>query len=399
MASIEKYRTATGEPRYNVHWRIGNRSLERSFRRARDAEAFKRHVETEPDSTTTVDPARGVVLFGEYAEAWLSERRRTDGRPLALRTRELYRSLFDRHLVAAFGARPLNKLRTEDVRRWHTKLAGDLGPLQAAQAFRLLRVILNTAVEDERITVNPCRLRGAGVERFRRTPFVDAGIVLALSDAIEERYRALVLLAGFGGLRLGELLGLQRGDIDVDANTVRIERQTVELAHGERLQTPPKTDAGTRTVHLPPSVSAALAAHLDRFCAEGNEALVFTGPLSDGLRRAALCKAWNKARRADGLDQLHLHDLRHAAATLAAQTGATTRELMSRLGHASPAAAHRYQHAAERLDVSIAESLEVLLQTVRPPMAASQIERADDVVGGNCGEEADLDGYPGGYHP
>jgi hypothetical protein len=83
MASIEKYRTATGEPRYNVHWRVGNRSTERSFRRAKDAEAFKRHVETEPAITTAVDPARGAVLFGEYAAVWLSERRRTDGRPLA----------------------------------------------------------------------------------------------------------------------------------------------------------------------------------------------------------------------------------------------------------------------------------------------------------------------------
>ena len=133
----------------------------------------------------------------------------------------------------------------------------------------------------------------------------------------------------------------QGGDIDVDANTVRIKRQTVEFAPANASRTTTKPEAGTRTVHLPPSVSGALAAHIDRFSAEGNEALVFIGPLSNGLRRGNALQAGKKARHGVGLDQLHLHDLGHAAGTLAAQTGATTRELMYRLGHTSPAAAHR----------------------------------------------------------
>ena len=57
-----------------------------------------------------------------------------------------------------------------------------------------------------------------------------------------------------------------------------------------------------------------------------SESVVFTGPLSDGLRRATLQKAWDQARRTAGLADVHLHDLRHAAGTLAAQTGATTHE-------------------------------------------------------------------------
>lgn len=80
------------------------------------------------------------------------------------------------------------------------------------------------------------------------------------------------------------------------------------------------------------------------------------------------------------LDTLHLHDLRHAAGTLAAQTGATTRELMARLGHASPAGAQRYQHAAERRDVAIAAGLEAML-------TAQASDRQADLPRGNRGED------------
>jgi integrase len=399
MASIEKQRLANGEPRYNVHWRAGGRTMERTFRRAKDADAFKRQVEAEDANGAEVDPARGDVTFGEYAEGWLKDRRRLDGRPLAPRTRELYRSLFDRHLIKPFGPKRLNAIRTEEVRGWHSNLAARSSPVQAAKTYRLLRAILNTAVEDERIATNPCRLRGAGTERTPERPFVDVEIVLALSDAIDARYCALVLLAGFGGLRLGELIALRRGDLDLQADTVRVERQVVELKNGQRIETAPKTDAGRRTVHIPSSISAALATHLDRYCGDGDDAPVFTGPLSDGLRRGTLYKEWDKARRQAGLPEVHLHDLRHAAGTLAAQTGATTRELMARLGPASPAAAHRYQHAAERRDVHVAESLETMLRTARRLDPSSRNQPAEDPAWGNRGETADPGDYPPGVTP
>ncbi len=103
---------------------------------------------------------------------------------------------------------------------------------------------------------------------------------------------------------------------------------------------------------------------MENFPPKDNESAVFTGPLSDGLRRATLQKAWDRARRATGLAEVHMHDLRHAAGTLAAQTGATTREVTARLGHASPATAQRYQHAAERRDAPIASALEIMLDAL-----------------------------------
>ena len=85
---------------------------------------------------------------------------------------------------------------------------------QAAKSYRVLRAILNTAVSDGLITRNPCTIRGAGIEHAPERPMLATITVLELAESIESRLRCLVLLGGFGGLRTGELLGVQRRDID-----------------------------------------------------------------------------------------------------------------------------------------------------------------------------------------
>jgi len=372
MATVKRRGISNGEWRYDVRYRVNGRAVERAFKRRQDADAFRRRVEADEMRGVVIDPRRSTELLGPYADAWLLTRRRVDGRPLAPRTIELYRDLLDRVVLPGFGNAQLVSIRTEQVRTWLGESAAAFSPIQSAKAYRLLRTILNTAVEDERLAVNPCRIRGGGVERTAERPSVDAEIVLNLAFAIDDRYRALVLLAGFGGLRLGELLALRRCNVDIVHATVRVEFQAVELRTGDRIVTPPKTEAGRRVVHLPAIVVEVLNEHLGRYVSARPAALVFTGPLSDGLRRATLYKAWNQARCAAGWPALRLHDLRHAAGTLAAQTGATQRELMARLGHATSAASLRYQHAAQRRDSDIAAGLDRIVAD-----ATRTLERGD----------------------
>jgi integrase len=181
-------------------------------------------------------------------------------------------------------------------------------------------------------------------------------------------------------------------DVDLQLHAVRVVAQAVELRDGTRVVTPPKTDAGRGVVHLPLLVTDALAWHLNAFPPRASGSLVFTGPLSDGLRRATLQKAWVKARQTAGFPALHLHDLRHEAGTLAAQTGATTREVMARLGHASLAAAQRYQHAAERRDAVIANALDVVLGALSRPGNSTGNEEPENALWGwrGVGDKAPL---------
>jgi integrase len=173
----------------------------------------------------------------------------------------------------------------------------------------------------------------------------------------------MVLLATFAGLRLGELRALRRQHLDLDGLMVQVVEQYQELADGSLVLGPPKTDAGRRTVSLPAALGREFGDHLDRFVADESDALVFANRNGTPLRRATFYTAWAHALRAAGIEGLHFHDLRHTGNTLAATTGASTKELMARMGHASPRAALIYQHATQDRDAVIAKALSDLIES------------------------------------
>ena len=185
-----------------------------------------------------------------------------------------------------------------------------------------------------------------------------AAQVWELAEHMPEHLRCVVLLAGFVGLRLGEVLGLERHHVNALHGTLRVEQQEMQLKDGTLVLGPPKTDAGKRALASPTFLAAELEQHLARFVAPDAHARLFPGEQGGPLRRHVLQKHWNRARVAVGLGQaFRFHDLRHTANTLTAATGASTRELMHRMGHASPAAALRYQHATQERDSAIATAV------------------------------------------
>jgi integrase len=169
-----------------------------------------------------------------------------------------------------------------------------------------------------------------------------------------------VLVLALGGLRLGEATALRRSDVMADGHRVQGVR-SVRYVDGRWLVGEPKTDAGRRTVHLPPPVAGALTEHLQRFVPDAPDALVFGTSAGTFLHSANFGQIFRRAARAVDLPPVRPHELRHTGATLAAATGASTRELMRRMGHASPAAALLYQHAADHRDDEIARALGALM--------------------------------------
>ena len=176
----------------------------------------------------------------------------------------------------------------------------------------MLRAILNVAVSDAVILRNPCIVRGAGQEHSSERPLATAEQIHQLADAIRPHLKALVLLAGFGALRRGELFGLERRDVDLVGGQLSVQRQAVFLKDGSRKVTAPKSAAGVRTVGLPPFVIDVLREHLDTWTGAVAFAPVFVGERGGPLGTVSLQVCFDEARRATGLTQFTLHDLRHA---------------------------------------------------------------------------------------
>ena len=339
-----------------------------TFVTKREATNWLAAAETDMVRGAWVDPRAGRVDFTTFATAWLR-----DHPNLRARTRENYAGNLRNHILPVIGALPLNQLSPNVVRRWHAQLSrgGQLSPSTVAKCYRLVHAILETAVADELIVKNPCLVRGAAQDRSAERPIATLTEVLGLAEAVPPRYRALILTATFTGLRFGELLALRREDIDLLRRTVNVEQQLYELSDGTQHLGPPKTTAGRRVVALPPPLVPELERHLETWTGPTRGALVFTSPEGGPIRRGNFrSRVWLPAARRAGLERLRFHDLRHTGNTLAAATGASTRELMARMGHASPRAALIYQHATSERDHAIAAALGDMLASAAPAPSA-----------------------------
>jgi integrase len=301
-------------------------------------------------------PEAGEVPLGDYGRQWIEERK------LAPRTHELYSDLFRRQIGPHLGGLALAAIRPQTVRTWRTALlAGGTPEPQAVKAYRLLRAIFNTAVkEDGLVRDNPCRIKGYDTYHVPERPTATVEQVYALADAMPPRFHALIVVAALTGLRWGELVALQRGDVDMERGSVRVTRTLVKV--GNRLEVgPPKSAAGVRVVALPAAAVEAFRDHLAAFVASDPASLIFTGAKGAPLRSGNFARAvrWTRTVCEVGLPAgFHFHDLRHTGNTLAAQTGASTRELMHRMGHASMRAALIYQHATSERDREIADGID-----------------------------------------
>jgi integrase len=132
---------------------------------------------------------------------------------------------------------------------------------------------------------------------------------------------------------------LKRGDIDLERAVITVDESLVQRDNGDLHDGSTKSQAGDRSFSIPTALVPELATHLDQYVGAEPDARVFIGEKGGLLRRSNWHTTWNKARTQVGLPGFRLHDLRHTCNTLTAATGASTRELMHRMGHASPRAA------------------------------------------------------------
>jgi integrase len=321
-----------------------------------------------PGAAAAARPPTPPPTLAEYAAAWLA------GRDLSPSTRRLYGNVL-KNVLPALGAVQLPDITPVMVREWHVSLGRSTGPTMRAHAYSLLRTILNTAVADDVIAANPCRVRGAGsAKRARKIREASLAELEAITAAMPPRYRLMVLLAAWCALRFGELAELRRADIDVKNGVVHVRRGVIRGGDGTEVKGP-KSEAGKRDVAIPPHLMPLVTGHLARHVAAGRDALLFPAAGGGHMAPSSLYAVYYPARDRAGRPDLRFHDLRHTGAVLAAATGATLADLMARLGHSTVSAAMRYQHAASDRDKVIAEALSALAAATVTPISHARSSR------------------------
>ena len=304
------------------------------------------------------------VKVADFARTSIARRRLRPG------TVALYDKLLRLEIIPVFGDRRVREITAADVTDWYNAMGAR--PTQQANAYGLFKSIMKDAVDEQIIKRNPCRVKG-GVNKHaaHEIKVLTPAQLGRYLEAVPAARRVPLLLAGWCGLRSGEVRGLRVQDLDLRAGVVRVRQAIVRLT-GQLIIQPPKTAAGVRDVAIPPHLLPALRTWMAAQPARDPEALLF--PASDGvtpLNDSVLREAHYKGRTAVKMPQLTIHDLRHTSATMAAQQGATIAELQARIGHSTPNMALRYQHVAAHRDKSLAKRIS--------EMAKQDVKQAGEV--------------------
>lgn len=370
-----------GNRRIYVRVNYRGRRKTRVFNSSKAAETYAETVEyhlkhgeperifTEPEPPLPPPPA---PTFAEVAERWLA----VDAGELKIGTREAYQSIINQHLLPTFGTRPVSGISVADVENWWVRLRETRSSRNHLSAIRgILSGIFRRAVAMEIITRNPVDALPMRQGRMDRTvrhaewlTEAELSKLLTLAREREPRYYPLLLTLATTGVRFGEALGLQVGD--VDATRCRL---SVRRAIRKRREGSPKSGKA-REVDVPPSTMAVLRDWTETVRAEaavrGAEACwpfpsAAGTPMDDPIPR----RAFRRVLRAAGIRRrIRVHDLRHTYASLAIQRGVPLLVVSRQLGHGSiGVTADVYGHLDPEATRGAAEAWERILGPTLAP--------------------------------
>lgn len=364
---LERKRGSRTFTAYKVWWRDpAGKTHSKTFHKARERDRFIRQIETRKDEGNYVDPSAGRILFGDFFTHFMKTA--THLKPSSA---TYYKGLAHRHLLPAFGTRPLNSITVADVRAFLAELQHRTGSPTVRSVHRLLRRALSVAQEEGRLGLNPAARAKVPQENNREPRFLTAGEVAAIVDEAPYRYRALLLLLAYGGLRVGEAVALRVQDLDLLHRRVTVSGALVEI-EGKLVAGTTKTGR-KRSVALPPFLQGELAAHIAAFVKPNKPtSLVFPAQLGGPIRPSFLRKKifYPAAKRA-GIEPLpRLHDLRHTSVALAISAGAHPKAIQEMLGHSSiTVTLDRYGHLFDSLQEQTASALDAIYREAKPSVA------------------------------
>lgn len=320
----------------------------------------------EKDAGTLTDPSNATVA--EYVRQWLDS-----AHAQSPKTIERYGQLAEKQIITHIGAEKLQKLTSRQVKDWHKTLLDDgLSPRTIGHAHRLLQLVLACAIKDGLLARNVATVHRPPQVEETELEILEPDQVANITAKLDgHSLFPIVALAINTGMRRGELLGLQWGDVDLDGGTLRVERSVEETKAGLRLKSP-KTKRGRRNITLPAETVSMLRAHkieqmrLRLVLGAGNitsETLVFSDVNGGLIRPRNLTKSWSRVCAYKKLPSVSFHSLRHTHASILIRAGVDILTISRRLGHSKPSVTlDVYGHLIEGADKAAAEAISRVLK-------------------------------------
>lgn len=386
MASIEK-RVREGRTSWRAHYRTpAGEQRNKTFARKIDAERFLTGIENAKLVGTYVDPALARVTVGAWAQRWLDAQ--THLKPT---TRSRYEGVLRKHVQPKWERVRLADVSHSDVQAWVSELARSHAPATVRKIHRVLSLILDMALKDGRLTRNVAsgvNLPRASKHEHRYLTHeqvedlahaagypADPSKHSSLDTRTNETYRLVVLFLAYTGVRFGEMAALRVSRLDLARHRAVIV-ESVTPVQGQGLVWGSTKTHQRREVPIPRFLTAELAQHVE---AKGPDDLVFAGIRNaQPLRVSTFRTSFSAAARSIGVPDLHPHQLRHTAASLAIASGADVKVVQQMLGHKSATMTFDlYGHLmGDRLDV-VADAMDAARAAALARRVAHPLPTAD----------------------
>jgi integrase len=322
--TVTKRPDGTWRARFILH----GKERAKHFKRKRDAEAWVEEQRVSFRSGTWRDPRLARITVGELGEAWLDEQV-----AIAPSTTARYRGLWRTHVEPAWGKRRLDSITRGDVQSWiATMIAAGVGASVVRQSHRVLALILEFAIDHERIATNPARKPRnlPALPPVSRLPLTVEELHALMSAAPADVGDHVFFLA-MTGVRFGEMAAVKVAAVDVTRRSIRIADNVTEVGgHLSQSKTPKGRRA--RLVSYPEVLDDVVARHMT---GKGPGDLLFTSPKGMQLRLRNWRRYFDVAVVESGIRECTPHELRHTYASLAIAGGADVKVVQNQLGHAS----------------------------------------------------------------
>jgi len=325
------------------------------------------------------------LTVAQFLEEWLQDYVATNTAP---RTTERYQEIVRVHLIPALGSLPLLSLRPHHIQKYYSQALesgrrdgkGGLSALTVHKHHRILYESLKYGVRQGILVHNPAEAVTPPHGQSKELTIVGANrLQLILEAAKESPYHALFFMIAYTGVRRGEALGLRWGDIDLEKASLSVVQTLQQLRNGEYIFREPKNKHSRRQIALSPSLAIALWEYrlkqeqarrlLGKPLAPTD--LVFSHPDGRPLRPNTVSRALQEIARSIGLNDVRLHDLRHAHATILLQQGVHPKIVQERLGHSSVATTlDIYSHVTPGLQEAAARRFDEGLES---PLTEAQV--------------------------